>query len=404
MAENKRDYYEVLGVSRTATKEEISQSYRKLAMKYHPDRNPGDEEAVAKFKEAAEAFDVLSSEEKRATYDRYGHEGLNGVGGGAQFHDLNDIFEAFGGIFGDLFGGGGPRGGSRKRQVHRGEDVRCVVNVDLRDIALGAKKEIEIKRHEVCTNCHGSGSRPGTTPEPCGYCGGRGTVVQSAGFIRMQTTCPACRGEGKIIRDPCPECRGSGLRVVTVKQEIDIPAGMDERTQIRYSGEGSRSLDGGPAGDCYVTVRFREHPVFQVDGKNLVCRVPLTYSQAVLGADVDVPLIDGHMPYHFPGGTQHGDMFRLKGKGLPYMHNDQHGDLLLVAQLEVPRTITEDYEKLMRKLADLEQVHVSPQRKGFLKRVAEFLSGLGEEKKEIVENDGKENDAPQSKSKSKSAK
>ncbi|MDO5114257.1 MAG: molecular chaperone DnaJ, partial [Planctomycetia bacterium] len=379
MANQKRDYYEVLGVERTATLEVISQSYRKLAMKYHPDRNPGDQEAIAKFKEAAEAFDVLSNPEKRATYDRYGHQGVHGMpGGGATFHDINDIFEAFGdilggGIFGDIFGGG--RGGTSRR-ARRGEDIRCVVKLDLREVATGVKKTIRLRREEVCTTCHGSGSRPGTAPEPCSYCGGRGHVVQQAGFLRMQSTCPACHGSGKIIRQPCSTCRGSGLFTTEVEREIDIPAGIDERTQLRISGEGSQSLQGGEPGDCFVTIQFAEHPVFQVDGKDLVCRVPITYSQAVLGAEMEIPSLEGREELRIPPGTQHGDIFRIKGKGLPYMRSERRGDILVIVQLEVPRTITEEYEKLIRQVAELEKSHVSPQRKGFFKRIASYLQSM----------------------------
>lgn len=410
MADTKRDYYEVLGVERTASKQEIAAAYRKLALKYHPDRNPGDESAVEKFKEASEAFDVLNNDDKRAAYDRYGHQGVNGMpGGGPQFHDINDIFEAFGGmgggfadIFGDIFGGGA--GGGRRRgggRPPRGEDIRCVVDLDLREVARGVKKKVKLRRKEVCTTCGGSGAKPGTAPEPCSYCGGRGVVMQGAGFIRMQTTCPSCHGTGKVIRTPCTACRGSGLYDNTIEIDVDVPAGIDERNQLRIVGEGCRSPKGGEPGDCYLNVRFKEHPVFQVDGKDLICKMPITYPQAALGATLDVPLLDGHQDFKLPAGTQNGDIFRLKGKGLPQLNRpDKCGDILLVMNIEVPRTITAEQEKLLRKLADLEQVNVSPQRKGFFKRIKDYLQTLGEQAAAEVE--GKSADSENAKDASKS--
>ncbi len=392
MADSKRDYYEILGIERTATKSEIAAAYRKLALKYHPDRNPGNEEAVEKFKEASEAFDVLNNDDKRAAYDRYGHQGVNGMpGGGPQFNDINDIFEAFsGGAFGDIFGdifGGGRR--STRTRVARGEDVRCVVDLDLREVAHGIKKNVRIRRKEVCTTCLGSGAKPGTVPEPCSYCGGRGVIMQGAGFIRMQTTCPSCHGAGKVIRQPCTVCRGSGLFDDTKEIEVEIPAGIDERNQLRLVGEGSRSPKGGEPGDCYVNVRFKDHPVFQVDGKDLICKMPVSYTQMVLGATLDVPLLDGHQDFKLPAGTQSGDIFRLKGKGLPQLNRPERcGDILLVVNIEVPRTITEEQEKLLRKLAEVEQVNVSPQRKGFFKRIKDYLQTIGEA---CAEEDGNEN-------------
>ncbi len=388
MANTKRDYYEVLGIERSASKQDIAAAYRKLALKFHPDRNPGDESAVEKFKEASEAFDVLNNDDKRAAYDRYGHQGVDGMpGGGPQFRDMNDIFEAFGGmgggfadIFGDIFGGGAGGRRSRGGRPPRGEDIRCVVDLDLREVAKGIKKKIKIRRKEVCTVCSGSGAKPGTAPEPCSYCNGRGVVTQGAGFIRMQTTCPSCHGTGKVIRTPCTACRGAGLYDETIEIDVDIPAGIDERNQLRIVGEGSRSPKGGEPGDCYLNVRFKEHPVFQVDGKDLICKMPITYSQAALGATLDVPLLDGHQDFKLPAGTQNGDIFRLKGKGLPQLNRPERcGDILLVMTIEVPRTITAEQEKLLRKLAELEQVNVSSQRKGFFKRIKDYLQTVASE-------------------------
>jgi len=262
MAE-KRDYYEILGVSRNATESQISEAYRKLAMKYHPDRNPGNAQAVGRFKEAAEAFEVLSHAEKRARYDRYGHAGLEG-GGAPHFHDVSDIFQAFGdlfgeGLFGDLFGGGRGRGS----RVRKGADVRCEVNLDLIEAAHGTSKVVRFLRHVVCETCGGSGAKPGTKPETCRYCGGRGRVVQSSGFFSVQSDCPACHGQGKTIRDVCAECRGSGYVQKKVTRKVDIPAGVDDRTRLRLQGEGEPSPNGGPPGDCFCFIHVAEHPLFQ---------------------------------------------------------------------------------------------------------------------------------------------
>lgn len=382
MSKVTRDYYEILGVERTATGEVIAQSYRKLAMQYHPDKNPGDEEALEKFKEAAEAFEVLHNPEKRGIYDRYGHQGLNGMngGGGGGFQDISDIFEAFGDLFGggfaDFFGGGGGNNGRGRPRAQRGQDIRILLELDLIEVARGAKKKIEIRRKMVCTMCHGSGARPGTMPEVCGYCGGRGQVVQQAGFFRMQSTCPNCNGAGKVVKQPCPTCRGAGLFPTISQQEIDIPPGIDERTQLRISGEGDESIGGGPPGDCFISVRIREHQVFKMDGKNLICHVPITYSQAALGATIPIPTLEGQQDFKLPSGTQHGDVFRLHNLGLPQMRGDRRGDILVVVQIEVPKTLTPEYEKLLREMAELEHANVLPQRKGFFTRIKDYLHSL----------------------------
>lgn len=382
MAE-KRDYYEVLGIARSAAQDEISVAYRRLAMKYHPDRNPGDEEAVAKFKEAAEAFDVLNNPDKRARYDRYGHQGVDGMFGGGShggFSDISDIFEAFGDIFGSFSARGGSRGGHR---VQRGADVRCVVELDLLEVARGCSKVVEIKRHEVCDTCHGTGAKPGTSPETCSTCHGRGVVLHQAGFFQMQTTCPMCQGAGQIITQKCPTCHGTGLFATIIEREVPIPAGIDERTQLRLAGEGERSPSGGPPGDCYITVRIREHSVFQVDGKNLVCPIPITYPQAALGAIIELPTLEGKQEFEIPPGTQHGDVFRQKNLGLPNMKGNRRGDILIVAQIEVPRKLSPEYEELLRKMAQMDNTEVAPQRKGFFTRFKDYLhSAFGEKKGE----------------------
>lgn len=369
----KRDYYEVLGVSRDATNAQIAEAYRKLAMKHHPDKNPGDDTAVEKFKEAAEAFEVLNHAEKRAQYDRYGHAGL--AGGAPQFHDVGDIFEAFGdifggGMFGDLFGSTRSRG---RRRVHRGADVRCEVTLDLLEAARGVDKTVEFQRHEACSECHGSGARPGTEPETCRYCGGRGHVVQSSGIFSVQTTCPSCRGAGKVIRDPCDTCRGSGYVPRQVSREVHIPAGVDSNTRLRIQGEGEPSPDGGPAGDCYCFITVREHPFFQRDGRDLICHVPIGYAQAALGAMIDVPTLDGKQELEVPAGTQSGEIFRLRGRGMPDTRYRGNGDLLVQVYIEVPKKISAEHRRVLRELAEVEEVNVSPDRKSFFDKVKEYF-------------------------------
>lgn len=368
----KRDYYEVLGVERSASEKQISEAYRKLAMKYHPDRNPGNEDAVAQFKEAAEAFEVLSHAEKRARYDRYGHAGMEG--GGAQFRDVNDIFEAFGdilgeGIFGDLFGGGGR--GRRRRQA--GANVRADVTLELRDAAQGVTRTVEFERHEFCTTCQGTGAKPGTKPEKCRYCGGRGQVVQSTGIFSIQTTCPSCRGSGAIVRDPCPDCSGVGYQLKKVSREIKIPAGVDNQTRLRLTGEGEPSPTGGPRGDCYVYISVEEHPFFHREGRDLICQVPISYSQAALGAKIEVPTLDGCDQLEVPRGTQSGEVFRMKGRGMPDPRYHHRGDLLVQVYIEVPKRVTADHERVLRELAELENSHVTPERKSFFSKLKEYF-------------------------------
>jgi len=369
----KRDYYEVLGVPRSATEKEISEAYRKLAMKYHPDRNPGNDEAVAKFKEAAEAFEVLSKPDKRALYDRYGHAGLEGAPGGAPyFRDISDIFEAFSDIFGDS-----PFGdffGTRSRGAQKGADVRCDVTLDLREVARGATKTVRFERHERCTACDGSGAKPGTRPERCRYCGGRGRVVQSAGLFSLQTTCPSCHGRGETVRELCPHCRGNGYVLTQVTREVKIPPGVDNQTRLRLAGEGEPSPTGGRPGDCYVFVTVREHPLFQRDGPHLICQVPISYSQAALGARIDVPTLDGKQEFQIPPGTQPGDMFRLRGLGVPDSRRGRgRGDLIVQVQLEVPKRLTPEHERILRELAEVEKAQVTPQRKSFFSMLKEYF-------------------------------
>lgn len=369
----KRCYYEVLGVEKSASDGEIATAYRKLAVKYHPDKNPGDEEAIARFKEAAEAFEVLSDSEKRSRYDRFGHQGVNGPGGGgAHFNDINDIFAAFGDIlgegFGDIFGG------SRRRRPTKGADVRCDVRLDLMEAARGVTRTVEFDRHEVCEDCSGSGAKRGTKSETCSYCGGRGQVVQASGIFRVQTTCPSCRGAGTVIKHPCSGCRGEGYVLRRVKREVQIPAGIDDQMRVRLAGEGEPSPNGGPRGDCYCFISVKEHSLFQREGQHLIVRVPITYPQAALGATLEVPTLDGPEDVTIPAGTQAGDVFKLRGRGLPHPRHRQVGDLVVVVDLEVPKKLNEKQESLLRELAELDHKHVSEHRKSFFAKLKDYFS------------------------------
>lgn len=364
----KRDYYEVLGVERSASEKELSEAYRKLALKYHPDRNPGDEEAIGRFKEAAEAFDVLNNAEKRARYDRLGHAGLEGAGGAPHFQDVGDIFSAFSDIFGEVFGGS-------RRGVRRGANVRCEVVLDLHEAAEGVAKTVQFERHEPCATCQGSGAKPGTRPEKCRYCGGRGQVIQSAGVFSIQTTCPSCHGEGSVVRDPCLDCRGSGYVRTSITREVRIPPGVDNDTRLRLQGEGEPSPHGGPRGDCHCYIRVREHQFFQRKGRDLVCQMPITYSQAALGAKVEVPTLDGREEFEIPGGTQSGDLFRLRGKGMPDVQSRRRGDLIVQVFVEVPKRLTPEHEHVLRELAEIENVHVSPERTSFFSKLKDYFQG-----------------------------
>lgn len=378
---SQRDYYEVLGVSRDAKPDEIKKAYRKLALKNHPDRNQGDAEAVERFKEASEAFDVLSDETKRSRYDRFGHAGVSGAGGGgAGFGDVNDIFSAFGDLFEGFGVGNGGGGGGRRQRARRGASLQATVRIDLPEAAVGCKRELHVSRHEECDTCDGSGAKPGTDRVKCSTCGGHGQVIQSQGFFRVQTTCPACRGEGQTIEYPCDACSGSGRTMKDVVREVNIPAGIDTGMQLCLRGEGEAGSRGGPRGDLYIDIEVRPHNLFQRDGQDLMCRVPITYSQAALGAEIEVPTLTGKETLEVKPGTQPGHVTRLKGRGMPDPRgSSRSGDLLVEVQVEVPRRLDSRQEHLLRELAELEDTDVMPHRKSFFEQVKDFFAGGDDE-------------------------
>ncbi len=369
----KRDYYEVLGVSRESTEREIAKAYRKLAVKFHPDSNPGDEVASRKFKEAAEAYEVLSDPQKKEKYDRFGHAGSDGHG--HPFSSAEDIFNAFedffggqGGMFGDIFGRGG---GSRAR---RGADVRADVTLTLEEAAKGVTKAVRFARHAPCDDCEGTGAEVGSDVVSCQQCGGRGQILQAAGILRVQTTCPVCRGEGRIVVRPCRSCQGQGQRKATVTLEVKIPAGIDDGMRIRLSGEGEAGPHGGPHGDCYVFVSVKRHKLFHRDGQHLILEMPISYTQAALGSEIEVPTLDGSEKLKIKAGTQSGEVFKLNNCGLPHPQGGVRGDLLVQTFIETPKKISVEQEQLLRQLAELEQVEVLPARKNFLSRITEYFA------------------------------
>jgi molecular chaperone DnaJ len=368
MASSRRDYYEVLDVRKDADGEEIRKAYRRLAMQYHPDRNVGDPEAEEKFKEAAEAYEVLRDSEKRRRYDRYGHAGLQGMNV-PHFNDAQSVFDLFGDIFGDIFGD------RRRRGPQAGRDLEVVIDVELVEAARGVTKTVNVPREEACVDCGGSGSRRGTQPATCRRCGGHGVVVQSQGFFRIQQTCRACGGRGAVVTDPCSSCQGRGRVVVRRTLEVGIPPGVDTGTRIRLSGEGETGDPGAPRGDLYCVIRVREHPFFQRDGVHLVCQVPITFSQAALGAEIELPTLNGAITHALKRGTQSGEVIRIAGHGMPSLRGGRVGDLLVQVVVETPRQLTKRQEELLRELAELEQRHVSPQRKSFLNKLRSFFSG-----------------------------
>ncbi len=374
--EKKRDYYEVLGVEKTASADELKRAYRKKAMQYHPDRNPGDKQAEAKFKECNEAYEVLSNDEKRARYDQYGFAGVDpnfnpnaGFGGG--FGGFGDAFSGFGDIFGDLFGGGRSRNPNGPR---RGEDVGARLELTFEEAAFGTEKEVPVTRIETCAKCSGSGAAAGSKPETCPNCHGSGSVRTTQNFMgmTMQSTaaCPKCGGTGKIIKDPCQTCKGKGKVRRSTKVKVKVPAGVDEGQTIRVRGEGCSGSNGGPQGDLLIEIAIRKHDFFQREGATVVCEFPISFTQAALGAELEIPTLDGKVRYTIPEGTQTGTTFRLRGKGIPVLRSKARGDQLVTVVVETPTKLTKEQKELLHRFE--ESTHDS----GSQPKIAKFFEKL----------------------------
>ncbi len=385
MATTKRDYYQVLGVERNATPDEVKKAYRKLAVKYHPDKNPGDKAAEDKFKELGEAYEIISNPDKRAAYDRYGHQAFSqggGMGGGGGVHDPFDVFrEVFGsggrggggGIFESIFGDGfgqdtGERGGRG-----RGADLRYDMQITFQEAARGVEKEIEIAKLQSCDICHGSGAEPGSKVTTCATCGGQGQVAVTRGFFNIAQTCPRCRGAGQTIEKPCRACHGEGRTEKTSKIKIKIPAGVEDGTRLRSSGQGEGGSRGGPSGDLYVVLHVEAHDVFQREGTDLFCSVPISFAKAALGGEVKVPTLEGSAVLKVPAGTPSGKVFRLRGKGMPEVHGRGVGDLHVKLYVEVPTKLNLDQKHKLQAFADSCDEHTHPEENSFFKKAKDFF-------------------------------
>jgi molecular chaperone DnaJ len=374
MSVTKRDYYEVLGVERTCDEQTLKSAYRKLALKYHPDRNPGSHEAEEKFKEAAEAYGVLSDGQKRAAYDRFGHQGVSSAAGSgfdpSAFQDFSDIIGDFFG-FGDLFGGAG--GGRRRSRAQRGEDIRYDLEIEFEDAMRGMSADIQVPRLEQCGRCQGKGAEPEDGLVTCPMCHGRGEVIFQQSFLSVRRTCNQCGGRGQIVRRPCKECRGDGYQRTERKLKITIPAGVDTGTRLRLTNEGQHGASGGPPGDLYVVIRVKEHPIFIREEDDLHCKVPVNVAQAALGADVDVLTFDGLQTVRIPEGTQSGTRMRLKALGVPHVNGHGRGDIYVHVEVKVPAKLTREQRKMFEALRDTLPAENEPEEKGLFDKVKDYF-------------------------------
>ena len=371
----KRDYYEVLGVSRDADADALKRAYRAIAMRDHPDRNPDDPAAEERFKEASEAYAILSDPEKRKVYDRFGHAGVGAgaPGGGFQdFGDLGNFGDIFEGLFGDLFGGTRP-GARRRGRGQRGADLRYNLEIELQDVLEGLESTVKIPKTRPCGTCNGTGARAGTSPEICGGCRGSGQVVLQQGFFRVSRPCTDCAGTGEIVRERCADCRGQGRTEGQQTINVRIPPGVDDGTRLRLSGEGEAGISGGPPGDLYVVISVRPHELFERDGPDLHCKVPVTMVQAALGAEIDVPTLEGRVKLKVAEGTQSGRVMRLRGKGLPTLRSSTRGDQLLHLFVETPTKLTKPQRELLERFAGETDAKVSPAHKSFLDKLREIF-------------------------------
>jgi len=376
---SKRDYYEILGVDKSASEPDIKKAYRRIAMKNHPDRNPDNKEAEDIFKEATEAYEVLSSKEKKSAYDQYGHAGVdpnNGFGGGGPGGANGNFSDIFGDVFGDIFGGSGGRGRGRAGPM-RGSDLQYNLELDLEDAVKGKTIQIKVPTLCACEECKGSGAKKGSAPTTCATCGGHGQVRMSQGFISVQQTCPKCHGRGQVVSDPCGSCYGQGRVKETKTLSVKVPPGVDVGDRIRLGGEGEAGPEGGPAGDLYVQVNVREHSLFQRDGRNLYCEVPISIVDAILGGDLEVPTLNGRVKLKVPPETQTGRLFRLKGKGVTSVRGGGPGDLLCRVILETPVNLSNEQKELIRQLqSGLEGGKHSPKRASWFEGVKKFFDGF----------------------------
>ena len=361
---SKRDYYEILGVDRQATNDDLKASYRKLALKYHPDRNPGDNKAEERFKEAAEAYEVLRDTEKRAIYDQYGHAGLEGTGFSG-FGGFEDIFSSFGDIFEDFFGFGG-RSRTRTR-AQRGADLRYDLTLGFMEAAFGTETEIKVEKRVTCPECDGNRCEPGTGPETCRQCGGAGQISRNQGFFTVRTTCPICRGEGQAISHPCKNCGGVGQVMAGKKVAVKIPAGVDNGSRLRLTSEGEPGRHGGPSGDLYVFIYVEDHEFFQRRDSDIICQIPISFVQATLGDKIAVPTLNGNKKLRIPKGTQPGDVLSFQGEGIPSLRSGRRGDLLVQVEIKTPTNLNKKQEALLREFAELESNKISKKLKNILK-------------------------------------
>ena len=368
----KRDFYEVLGVRKDSGADDIKKAYRQMAMKNHPDRNPGDAEAEKRFKEAAEAYEILSDQGKRQRYDRYGHAGVEGAAH-HDFRNSEDIMSAFG----DIFGGGGIFGdlfGQRQRGPRGGQDLLMKLEIELLEAARGTTKVVDVSRQEPCGECKGSGAKPGTVATTCNYCGGQGQVVQSRGFFQVATTCPACGGDGVRINDPCPACKGQGRQPTVAHIKIDVPPGVETGMWLQLRNQGEAGDPGAPRGNLRVQIQVKKHPFFERVRNDLVCQVPISFSQAALGGEIQVPTLDGPDRLMVPKGTQSGDVLKLKGRGMPDINGRGRGDEMIEVHVETPRHLSARQEELIRELAEIEHRDVSPKRKSFFDKLKDYFT------------------------------
>ena len=374
----KADYYEVLGVSRDASEQDLKSAYRKQALKYHPDRNPGDHAAEEKFKEASEAYQVLADADKRAAYDRYGHAGVGGpaAGGpfGGGFSGSVDIGDIFGDLFGEMFGVGGAARGNGRSRVHRGDDLRVDMTINFEDAIFGHETEVKIRRLETCGTCHGSGSASGRGPVTCQQCQGRGQIRYQQGFFSVARTCAACGGTGSVVTDPCSTCRGETRVSREMKLGVKVPPGVEDGTRIRYSGEGDSGRGGGPKGDLYVVLSIRAHEVFEREGNDLKCVVPISFPQAALGTEIEIDAIGGPVSLKIPEGTQSGRELRVRGRGVPILNGKGNGDLLVTVVVQVPKKLGKVQRELMRQLEESLKVENKPAAPSFMEKMKDLFS------------------------------